>query len=159
MLSFEEKIAIIQSFPELQRREVSLGRVNYHFEESVYEKKTVVYHLHPNGNGFVYGGKLEGYPMNDKGFVNIRDFGPDELRDIIEKSIRSLAPTEEAVVSPPAPAGRAHAQRWSGPDQQSLVVFFEDELWYVYAGSSLESAFETYEEVEEYMQEEGFTQK
>ena len=54
MLTFEEKTAIIESFPELTKKDVSLKRVNYHFEGSLYDKKTVIYHLHPNGNGFVF---------------------------------------------------------------------------------------------------------
>ncbi len=54
MLTFEEKIKIAEEFVELEKKEVSMGRVNFHFEESDYDKKNVVYHLHPNGNGFVY---------------------------------------------------------------------------------------------------------
>ncbi len=34
MLTFEEKLSIIESFPELERKNVSLKRVNFHFEES-----------------------------------------------------------------------------------------------------------------------------
>lgn len=66
MLTFEEKLAIIESFPELERVNVSLGRVNFQFNESVYEKKNVVYHLHPNGNGFVYAGRLQGYQTDGR---------------------------------------------------------------------------------------------
>ena len=58
MLSFEEKLAIADSFPELERKNVSMKRVNYHYEESMFDKKTVVYHLHPNGNGFVYADQM-----------------------------------------------------------------------------------------------------
>lgn len=58
MLTFEEKLSIIETFPELQRKDVSLGRVNFHYPESVQEKKIVVQHLHPNGNGFVYAGHM-----------------------------------------------------------------------------------------------------
>ncbi len=39
MLTFEEKLAIIESFQELKRHDVSLGRVNFHYEDSVMEKK------------------------------------------------------------------------------------------------------------------------
>ncbi|MGQ0517887.1 hypothetical protein ACT453_49800, partial [Bacillus sp. D-CC] len=63
MLTFEEKLSIIESFPELERKNVSLKRVNFHFEESRLDKKNVVYHLHPNGNGFVY---ASGYYMFQK---------------------------------------------------------------------------------------------
>lgn len=58
MLTFEEKLSIIETFPELQRKDVSLGRVNFHYPDSVQEKKIVVQHLHPNGNGFVYAGHM-----------------------------------------------------------------------------------------------------
>ena len=92
MLTFEEKLAIIESFPELERRNVSMGRINFHYEASASDKKNVVYHLHPNGNGFVYGEELNGYQKNEKGMVNIRDFSADELRTIIQKSILSLTP-------------------------------------------------------------------
>ena len=74
MLTFEEKETIIQEFTELTRKEVSMKRVNYHYEESLYEKTTVVYHLHPNGNGFVYVGDLPQYEeADDKGLLNIRE--------------------------------------------------------------------------------------
>ena len=49
MLTFEEKLAIIESFPELEKRTVSMGRINFHYEESASDKKNVVYHLHPMG--------------------------------------------------------------------------------------------------------------
>ncbi|MDQ1912185.1 hypothetical protein RAC89_17500 [Paenibacillus sp. GD4] len=156
MLSFEEKLNVISAFPELERRNVSLGRVNFHYEGSVYEKKTVVYHLHPNGNGFVYVGQLPGFTgeSDDKGFVNIRDYDAEQLRTLVARSIRSLSPgiIEESNEE----EGPTEHQLWKGPDEQTLTVYYEDELWYVFAGEILESAFETYEEVEEYMAEEGF---
>lgn len=46
MLSFEEKLQIIESFSELQRNDVSLKRVNFQYIESGSDKKNVVYHLH-----------------------------------------------------------------------------------------------------------------
>ncbi len=76
MLTFEQKLAIIESFPELSRHNVSLKRVNFHYEASLHDKKTVVYHLHPNGNGFVFAAFLKGYQKDDKGYVNIRSTSP-----------------------------------------------------------------------------------
>ncbi|MDF2904672.1 MAG: hypothetical protein K0S25_2310 [Bacillus sp. (in: firmicutes)] len=100
MLTFEEKLAIIEAFPELQRKNVSLGRVNFQYEESVTDKKNVVYHLHPNGNGFVYAENISGYQPDDKGMVNIRDFSKQDLRSIIQESILSLAqrPVSESAI-------------------------------------------------------------
>ncbi|PYI49936.1 hypothetical protein [Paenibacillus flagellatus] len=154
MLSFADKAAIIESFPELERKDVSLGRVNYHYGQSVHEKKIVVYHLHPNGNGYVYAGLLSGYPTDAKGFVNIRDFGENELRTLLAESIRSLS-VPPAERSSPA-AGVVREERWVNSEGHSLVLKYEDELWYVFAGLNLESAFETYEEAVDYLAEEGF---
>ncbi|WP_028547152.1 hypothetical protein [Paenibacillus taiwanensis] len=155
MLSFEQKSAIADSFPELQRKPVSLGRMNYHYEQSVYDKKTVVYHLHPNGNGFVYAGHIKGYATDDKGMVNIRDFSADELRTLITQSIHSLA----GKPSTPAEPIQQAAEQWMDADKHMLTLSFEDEdqMWYVYAGLNLDTVFETYEEAIDYLQEEGFT--
>lgn len=66
MLTFEEKLAIIESFPELTRKDVSLNRVNFHYEDSIFEKKIVVYHLYPNGNEFVYAERIGKYETEKK---------------------------------------------------------------------------------------------
>ncbi|MUT68027.1 hypothetical protein [Paenibacillus sp. NEAU-GSW1] len=157
MLSFEQKLAVIESFTELQRNDVSLGRVNFQFEDSLYDRKNVVYHLHPNGNGFVYAGLLSGYPKDEKGLVNIRDFSESELRRLIGDSIGSLSAREEQP-EPPSRKKRKKVteEEWYGPSDQKLLLKFEDDMWYVYAGINLEMAFETYEEAVDYMDEEGF---
>jgi hypothetical protein len=157
MLSFQEKLEICSSFAELARKDVSLGRINFAYEDSAYDKKTVVYHLHPNGNGYVYAGRLQSVPTDDKGFANIREAGAEELRELIARSIASLAPqAESGSVAAPAdhtPGGRL----WHGPNKEMLTLKFEDELWYVFAGPNLDCAFETREEAEEYLREEGFS--
>ncbi|ULL18931.1 hypothetical protein DVH26_33555 [Paenibacillus sp. H1-7] len=158
MLTFEQKLEIIESFPELQRKDVSLGRVNFQYEDSGFDRKNVVYHLHKNGNGFVYAGHLRGYPTDEKGLVNIRDFTEEELRRLLAESIRSLSPDAAGASKPSAPSPAEGAEElWTGPDGHILRLFYEDELWYLYDRQNLESAFETYEEAEEYLQEEGFT--
>ncbi|WP_028551261.1 hypothetical protein [Paenibacillus sp. UNC451MF] len=158
MLTFEQKLAVIESFPELQRKDVSLGRVNFQYEDSGFDRKNVVYHLHKNGNGFVYAGHLKGYSTDEKGLVNIRDLTEEELRSLLEASIRSLAPdpTQTAKSSSTSSAA-SREELWTGPDNHKLRLFYEDELWYLYDRQNLESAFETYEEAEEYLLEEGFT--
>ncbi|GGE82774.1 hypothetical protein [Priestia taiwanensis] len=153
MLTFEEKLTIIESFPELTRNNVSLGRVNFHYEESSFDKKNVVYHLHPNGNGFVYGEFLQGYDMNDKGMVNIRDFSAEELRNIVEKSIHSLAPrtvAEEAII------GDNKDETWMSGEGHLLTLVHEDDMWNVYAGINLDGCFNSYGEAANYLEEEGF---
>ncbi|WP_138753871.1 hypothetical protein [Paenibacillus sinopodophylli] len=159
MLSFEQKLAVIEAFPELERKDVSLGRTNFHYEESAHEKKSVVHHLHPNGNGYVFAGLVPGAKTDDKGLVNIRDFTADELRSLIEQSISSLS-----IAPPVKPESKKKKkknppleQRWIGPDDAVLTLLFEEDLWYLYADLNLESAFETYEEAEQYLEEEQFT--
>ena len=41
MLTFEQKQQIIEEFPVLKKKEISLKRVNYHFEDSLYEKTVI----------------------------------------------------------------------------------------------------------------------
>lgn len=162
MLNFEEKLEIIESFPELQRKDVSLGRVNFHYEDSIMDKKTVVYHLHPNGNGFVYAGHLPAAATDDKGLVNIRDYSADDLRSLIAGSIRYLSgetSAPEKTTAEQAIIGDEQEERWIGPDDHILILVHEDELWNVYSGLNLEAAFESYREAEAYMKEEGFTRK
>ncbi|ENQ3105026.1 hypothetical protein ACEOWJ_000967 [Bacillus cereus] len=157
MLTFEEKLTIIESFPELERKTVSLGRINFHYEESRLDKKNVVYHLHPNGNGFVYAGHLKGYKTNDKGMVNIRDFSAEELRSLLEKSIVSLSqePVEEVAI-----AENFQEEEWVNEDNHTLTLIKEDEdMWNVYAGIQLDGTFNSYKEAAQYLDEEGFTRK
>ncbi|RXZ78971.1 hypothetical protein EBB07_24875 [Paenibacillaceae bacterium] len=175
MLTFEQKLEIIQSFPELQRKDVSLKRVNFHYEESVHEKKIVVYHLHPNGNGFVYAALLQEYPADDRGFVNIRDFSAAELRELVQQSIASLsgsADGDEAASSAALSKGQSVARHeeagehysadelisetWHNEDGQALTLRLEGDLWYTYSGDNVDMAFESREEADEYLAEEGF---
>lgn len=158
MLTFEEKLAIIESFPQLTRHDVSLKRVNFHYEGSQHEKKTVVYHLHPNGNGFVYAGLLKGYLKDAKGFVNIRDFSADDLRAIIDASIRSLSVKREQP-SQTAATPEQLEETWVDSNQHTLLLQQEDSLWNVYHGMNLEASFESYAEAKRYLEEEGFSRR
>jgi len=148
MLTFEEKEVIIQEFSELTRKEVSMKRVNYHYENSLYEKTTVVYHLHPNGNGFVYVGDLPQYKADEKGYVNIREASASELKQIIQDSINYLA-TEEEVEE-------EIEEVWKNKENSKLTLLQEDTLWNIYHGYNLEESFGSYEEAKTYLLEEGF---
>jgi len=150
MLTFEEKLAIIEDFPQLTRKDVSLNRVNFQYEESVMDKKNVVFHLHPNGNGFVYAGLLTGYECDDRGLVNIRNFTEKALRSVIEKSISSLS--EQDAIS-------HEDETWVNENEFTLVLTHENELWNVYAGKLLDGTFTSYPEACDYLMQEGFTKK
>lgn len=156
MLTFEQKLAIIETFPELERVNVSLGRVNFQYKESVSDKKNVVYHLHPNGNGFVYAGLLPNYQTDGKGMVNIRDFSADELNQIIRESINSLSPVKKSVTET-AIIGDSEEERWVNEEKNELLLLInEDDIWNIYFGLNLEETFDTYEEAEMFLVEEGF---
>lgn len=145
MLTFEEKLAIMESFPELQRNDVSLGRVNFHFEESVLDKKIVVYRLHPNGNGFVYAELIDDdYTILPKGMVNIRDFTEQALRKVIKQSIASL--------SEPEP----FEETWINAENQTLKIVRDFNTWNVYAGEALDATYTTLNSAANYLQQEGF---
>ncbi|WP_410771600.1 hypothetical protein [Fontibacillus sp. BL9] len=161
MLTFEQKLNLLDSYPELERKNVSLGRVNYQYDKSVHDKKTVAYHLHPNGNGFIYAGLLQDYNCDDKGYVNIRDYSEEELRSLLDKSIRSLSEggevPETAAAKPDIPRSDSPGGIWTDSSGGVLTLKYEDDLWYIYSGINLEMVFETREEAGEYLAEEGFT--
>ncbi|MCL1697116.1 MULTISPECIES: hypothetical protein [unclassified Lysinibacillus] len=153
MLTFEQKQAIIDSFPELTKKEISLKRLNYHFMDSLYEKTIVVEKLHPNGNGFVFVGDLLRYEeeANDKGLVNIRDYDEQQLREIIEDAIQYLS--EEVEEQGPI------EEIWQNREGAQLMLAFEQRSWNVYHGDNLEEAFGTHDAAKEYLLEEGFRKK
>ncbi|WP_010175991.1 hypothetical protein [Bacillus coahuilensis] len=152
MLTFEKKLEIIETFPELERKDVSLKRVNFHYNDSSYDHKNVVYHLHPNGNGFVYAGKMTGYETNDKGMVNIREFTEEELREIIKHSILSLTAKDSEILE------EITEEVWINDNTITLTILEEDDLWNVYSeDGGLDGTFNTYKEATNYLETEGFS--
>ncbi|UOQ43964.1 hypothetical protein MUN89_19170 [Halobacillus salinarum] len=148
MLTFEQKLAVIEEFNELTKKEISLGRVNFHYEDSLYDKKNVVYHLHPNGNGFVYTGLLDEYPSDEKGMLNIKDYRADHLRAVITRSIESLSlsPSEKDPVM----------EEWINDADYGLVLMREEDGYNVYAEENLEGTFNSYKEAANFLEQEGF---
>ncbi|WJY27090.1 hypothetical protein [Sporosarcina trichiuri] len=148
MLTFEEKQAIIESYPELTRKDVSMKRVNYHYLDSKFDKTVVVQHLHPNGNAFVYVADIPGYEPDGRGLVNVREASEAELRQVIEDAIKGLSesnddrePVEEV---------------WRDGNNSKLELKEELDAWNVYHGLNLEDSFGDYQEAVDYLKEEGF---
>lgn len=148
MLSFEEKQTIIESFSELTKKQVSLGRLNYHYDASVYDKTVIVQHLHPNGNGFVYVAGIPGYAPDSRGLVNIREATEAELRQTIADAIAALSKE----ILPITPV----EQVWVDGSGAQLQLHEEGGFWNVYHGDHLEDGFGDYEEAAQYLTEEGF---
>lgn len=159
MLTFEEKQKIIESFPELTRKEVSMKRLNYHFEESLYDKTVVVQHLHPNGNGFVYLAEVEGYEADDRGLVNIREATEETLRKMIQESIQSLGQADEVEqVQTVEDDEEPFEELWVN-EENTLILKEEEGYWNVYHHENLEDTFAEHEDAVEYLKEEGFSLK
>lgn len=148
MLTFEQKQEIIESFPELTRKEVSMKRVNYHYEESLMDKTVVVQHLHPNGNGFVYVADLPGYEVDGRGLVNIREATEAELRKTIQDSIQLLG--EETYEEPKI------EQLWVNAEGIELRLVEEEGAWSIYHSGNLEESFGNYQYAQNYLKDEQF---
>ena len=148
MLTFEQKQEIIESFPELTRKEVSMKRVNYHYEDSLFEKTVVVQYLHPNGNGFVYVADIPGYETDDRGLVNIREATEEELRKAITDAISSLSEEEEEE--------QPIEQIWENSEGVQLKLVGEEGFWNLYHDLNLEESFGDYSIAKAYLKEEGF---
>ncbi len=151
MLSFEQKSAIIESFPQLSKKPISMNRVNYHYEESLYDKTIVVEKLHPNGNGFVYIGDLEKYKdvANEKGLVNIRDFDEHSLREIVKDAIQYLSEDRDVPIE----------ETWISKDGIELQLVHYKRDWNIYYQNNLEESFGTREAAVAYLREDGFKKK
>jgi len=149
MLTFEQKQAIIETFPELTKKEISLKRINYHFEESTFDKTVVVQNLHPNGNAFVYVADTPGYETDDRGLVNVREATEEELRKAITDSIKLLSEED--------PEELSVEQKWVNGEGNELTLVEEEDIWNVYHGLNLEESFSDYAEAVKYLQEEQFT--
>ena len=149
MLTFEQKQQIIEeTFPELVRKEVSMKRLNYHYEESLYDKTVVVQHLHPNGNGFVYVEGNPGYETDDRGLVNIREATEEELIATIRDAIRALSTGEEEE--------EPIEEVWVNEQGQKLTLLEEEGFFNIYHGYNLEEGFGDYNEAVDYLKEENF---
>ena len=150
MLSFAQKLEILNEFPQLSQKKVSLGRINFQFEGSAFEKKNIVYHLHPNGNGFVYAGLLPDYKTDEKGYVNIRDFTEASLRGLIKEAIASLSEiVEEAFAD----------EVFINENDFTLLLVKEGGLYNIYADELLDGTFKTYPAAVSYLEQEGFKRK
>src|SRR5699024_3711982 len=127
MLTFEQKLAIIESFPELTRYNLSMGRVNFHSEASVRDRKIAVERLNPNGNGFIYGGELDiAYEVDNRGMINIRELDEEALRSLIREAIDAMKETEITT------------ETWIDDEGYTVTLSGADDTWDVFTGELLD---------------------
>lgn len=149
MLTFEEKQRLIeQYYPQLVKKSVSMKRINYHLEESLQDKTTVVQYLHPNGNAFVYVGDHSNYESDERGLVNVREFTENEFLRVIQHAIDYLMTEHEPV-----------HETWVNRDGEILELREELEVMNVYFNDQLEESFGDYQEAVSYLEEEQFKRK
>lgn len=91
-MTFEEKRAILNSFPELIEKPISYGRYNYQFSGSKSRVKNVVVELAENHCGYVFVRNLVDFheKMDPRGYCSIDKFNRDNLKEVIERVIESL---------------------------------------------------------------------
>ncbi|MGD8189416.1 DUF6946 family protein [Brevibacillus ginsengisoli] len=139
MLSFIEKRAIILSFPELIEIQDSEGRVNYEYIESKKRRKVIAREFHPSGNGYVYSDTTHLYDVDERGWVQIKDFTEKELRLIIMRAIVSLSEEAENFSNSLIFRPIKYAEEWrsflTDPDKQWKSGYSAKELAYSWQNS------------------------
>lgn len=150
MLSFQEKKAIFESFPELSAQPVSMNRLNYHFEESAVPKTTVVKYLHPkSGNAFVFAGYLPKEETKE-GYISVMESTKEDIIKLVEEAIAYLRLTEDGYEN-------GYEEIWSDNNGDKLTLQYGDYMWTVLMSSgAVEAVFKTKEQAEGYLMDEGF---
>lgn len=150
MLNYEGKKAIFDSYSELVSQGVSMGRLNYHFDESAVPKTLLIKHLHPkSGNAFIFAGYLPEEDTKD-GYVSVHDATEAELREFVERGMEFLRLTKDGY-----PEG--YEEIWVDDHRDELILRYTNEAWLIIMQSGgVESVFMTKDQAESYLNDEGF---
>ncbi|KAF0194034.1 MAG: hypothetical protein FD169_2080 [Bacillota bacterium] len=93
MISYQDKIRILASIPELSRTNRSYDRVNFVFPGARTRRKVVAREIALTGNGYLFVGFLEEFRhlRDARGFINIDRHvqGESELRLLLDRVIES----------------------------------------------------------------------
>lgn len=65
--------------------------MNFVCTDSKKPGKVLATQLHPSGNGYVCGRYMGAYPTDKRGWIKIKDFEEDELREVIRSAIQSMS--------------------------------------------------------------------
>ncbi|MCL6599818.1 MAG: hypothetical protein K6T81_13945 [Alicyclobacillus macrosporangiidus] len=90
MLSFEDKRAILRSFPELKEVPISNDRYNYELQNLTLRRRIVAREFSSTGNGYVWGAPESPYPPDVRGWINVKNFDQTELRQAVRYAINAL---------------------------------------------------------------------
>lgn len=122
MLSYEEKIEIFRSFPELEEKEISENRVNFAYPDSRRQRINLGAELQSSGLGYVNGKDIDpaicankGYRVNAKGWINIKDFTKDQLKEVIRIAMFTMS-------------GKRSVNGYHEPNCQELLSLIKDSL-------------------------------
>ena len=93
MLSYQDKIRILESIPELSRKNISNARVNFVFYDARGKRRAVASEIYLTGNGYLCVRFLEEYLhlRDTSGFINIDQHveGEGELRALVAEIIQA----------------------------------------------------------------------
>jgi hypothetical protein len=97
LLTLEQKKAVFASF-NLQEGKLSKNRYNFIFPASKQQGKILARELHESGNGYVLGKYMSqetidknGYKVDPRGWVSIKNFSEYDLKVIIQEAIISMS--------------------------------------------------------------------
>lgn len=150
MLTFEEKKAIFDSYPELTATPVSMNRVNYHYEESAVAKTMVVRFLHPNGNALIYAGYLPKEETAKEGYISVLEASEEEIRELVDKALEYLNKKENGFEV-------GYQELWTDEYGETLILQYDHPMWAVLVeNGQIEGVFKSKEAAEGYLMDEGF---
>ena len=91
-LSLDQKVEIIETFPELHKSIDKNGRISYFIYGSKQRRKQIIRELTHTGNGYIYGSLTPELHerVDNRGWINFKDCNERELRELIGKVIESF---------------------------------------------------------------------
>lgn len=150
MLSFSEKKAIFDSYPELTVQPISMNRLNYHYEDSQVAKTVVVKNLHPKShNVMIFAGYLPA-SETQSGYISAIDEDEKTIRLLVNEAMDYLQKL-------PNGFEEGYTEVWRDDRADELKLQHQNLAWVVIMTSgSVEAVFKTKEAAESYLKEEGF---
>lgn len=90
MLSFEHKRQILLSFPELQETVMANQRYNYELRFVDSGKRVIAREFTHTGNGYVLGTLTSPYPVDERGWIKVKEFTESDFISVIRLAINQV---------------------------------------------------------------------